>query len=115
MEHQTTASPSFDESLAMREAWRKHCIAVLICGSPAENCNLSGASGGAHGQGTRSPSKKSNLDSTGCALVRKGSKIEYPSGFTGRVARVRLGVLWVDLGKSAALSFHTCASVRVIG
>lgn len=85
------------------------------CAPPDVNSRDRGGSPSEDGPGACIQSKASNLDSTGHQIVRKGSKIQYPSGFTGRVSRVRLGHFWVDLGRSSALSFHTCACVRVIG
>lgn len=61
--------------------------------------------------------KKSNLDCTGRAIVRKGSVVQWPStGHTGRVARVRLGSMWLDFGPRMSVmeSFSPCCAVRVV-
>jgi hypothetical protein len=49
-------SPTFDQSVAMRDAWNKACAVKPACTPPVENSNPSGASEGADGQGVCIPS-----------------------------------------------------------
>lgn len=61
------------------------------------------------GPGASTPS---NLDSTGLRVVKRGCVVEWPSGATARVAKVRLGSFWAD-GYQAP-SFTPCNRVRVV-
>lgn len=54
----------------------------------------------------------SNLDSTRMRVVKRGCVVEYPGGFTARVARVRLGSFWAE-GHDTP-SFTPCNRVRVV-
>lgn len=62
--------------------------------------------------------RRSNLDSTGLRLVRRGSVVRFPGGATCRVSRVRCGVFAADLPASVvgvkAGRVHLCGSVEVV-
>lgn len=69
--------------------------------------------------------KKSNFDSTGLRVVKRGCVVEFPGGATARVTRVRLGRFHVDVPASGLSAFvarigagnwfvHSCGSVRVV-
>lgn len=57
-------------------------------------------------------STPSNLDSTGMRIVKRGCVVEWPSGSTARVSRVRLGSFWADGYQFP--SFTPCNRVRVV-
>jgi hypothetical protein len=61
-----------------------------------------------------SPRKKSNLDASGMRLVRKGAVVMFRGGFTARVARVRLGHFYTELGIGSRFEWP-CRYVQVIG
>lgn len=54
----------------------------------------------------------SNLDSTGRNVVKRGCVIQWPSGATARVVKVRLGSFWAD--GYVTPSFTPCNRVRVV-
>lgn len=64
------------------------------------------------GPGVSTPS---NLDSTRRAIVKRGCVVEFPGqhGLTCRVARVRLGYFWPELGDFAARR-TPCSVVKVV-
>lgn len=80
-------------------------------------CPPSGVNGAASAVARKAvPGQKagtpSNLDCTGLRIVKRGSVVQFSSGATCRVARVRLGQFWpCGLGR---MSFTDCRSVRVI-
>ena len=57
----------------------------------------------------------SNLDSTRQRVVKRGSVVEFPGGhgITSRVARVRLGYFWPELGEFGARR-TPCSVVKVL-
>lgn len=57
-------------------------------------------------------STPSNLDSTRMRVVKRGCVVEFPSGATARVSKVRLGSFWADGYTSP--SFTPCNCVRVV-
>jgi hypothetical protein len=60
------------------------------------------------------PPQLSNLDATGMRLVRKGAVVMFRGGFTTRVARVRLGHFYTELGIGSRFDWP-CRYVQVIG
>lgn len=68
----------------------------------------------AHGKANPGPkgSTRSNLDSTGLRVVKRGSVVEWAGGATARVCKVRLGSFWAE--GYAAPSFTPCNRVRVV-
>lgn len=66
----------------------------------------------APGLGVSTPS---NLDSTRLRVVKRGSVVEFPGhhGLTCRVARVRLGYFWPELGDFGARA-TPCSLVKVV-
>lgn len=59
---------------------------------------------------TSKPLQKSNLDSTGRAIVKRGCVVQFPGGATARVARVRAGNFFPETCKCMT----ACDFVRVI-
>lgn len=60
-------------------------------------------------------SSKSNLDSSGVRLVRKGVSVRFRGGCTARVSRVRMGVFWTTTGAALGSDcFHHCCVVEVV-
>lgn len=56
--------------------------------------------------------KRSNLDSTRRAAVKKGCVVEFPGGATARVSRVRLGWFWTYM--TAQRDYFACSEVKVL-
>ena len=58
---------------------------------------------------------KSNLDSSGLRIVRKGSVVRFRGGSVAVVARVRGGRFWTVTGASEGSDwFHHCCIVTVV-
>lgn len=92
----------------------------LACTPPVENSDTHEvALVGKDGQGVCTlpwaVASKSNLDSSGLRIVRKGSVVRFFGGSTAKVARVRGGRFWTVTGASLGSDcFHHCTLVNVL-
>ena len=88
-------------------------VKSLIRGPSGDN-GAAGAVAGTAGPSLRG-STPSNLDSTRTRIVKRGSVVEFPGGhgLTCRVARVRLGYFWPELGGFGARC-TPCSVVKVV-
>lgn len=102
------------------EAWNVLLAAATDCTPPAENSDAHEvALVGKDGQGACTlpwaVASKSNLDSSGLRIVRKGSVVRFRGGSTASVARVRMGAFWTATGASVGSDcFHHCCVVDVV-